>query len=255
MLVVCNHVKSAQMIAQDLRSEIDPSGVCLFHGRFNMRDRTEKERNLSSGNLPQVLVATQVVEVSLDISYQTGYFEAAPIDALAQRMGRVNRKATLPPCPVTIAATPLNKHPIYDSARTRLTLELVSRLRGPISEHDLVTTCDQVYANGYEGEDLDTFRDHLGHRYLTQFESMIVAGDHENWIDKVIENVDNRIEVLPACLLSEFNQLREQRRWLEADALMVSIPSRSTRLQKYIRDDGDPWVINLPYTSNGLEMP
>jgi CRISPR-associated endonuclease/helicase Cas3 len=191
----------------------------------------------------------------LDISFQAGYFEAAPIDALAQRMGRVNRKAKLPPCAVTIASQPLNSHAIYDSARTRLTLDLLRQFTDPISEQDLVNICDQVYVNGYEGEELFVFKERLGHKYLTQFESMIVAGDHENWIDSVIEKLDNAAEVLPASLRVEFERFRAERRWIEADYLLVTIPSRSIRLGKYIQRDHDPWTINLPYTSNGLELP
>ena len=39
-----------------------------------------------------VLIATQVVEVSLDIDFDILYTENAPIDAIIQRAGRVNRK-------------------------------------------------------------------------------------------------------------------------------------------------------------------
>ena len=77
-----------------------------------MRDRRQKEAFLGSGSLPSVLVATQVVEVSLDISYGAGFFEVAPLDALAQRMGRVNRKGEGPPAPITIMQ-PISKHRLY----------------------------------------------------------------------------------------------------------------------------------------------
>ena len=43
--------------------------------------------------LPKILVATQVVEVSLDLDFQQGFTEPAAIDALVQRMGRINRYA------------------------------------------------------------------------------------------------------------------------------------------------------------------
>lgn len=39
-----------------------------------------------------IVVSTQVVEVSIDISFDIMITEAAPLDALAQRFGRVNRK-------------------------------------------------------------------------------------------------------------------------------------------------------------------
>lgn len=42
---------------------------------------------------PKILVATQVVEVSLDLDFQQGFTEPAAIDALVQHMGRINRYA------------------------------------------------------------------------------------------------------------------------------------------------------------------
>jgi len=253
VLVVCNHVRSAQAMAADLRTQLGRDNVCLFHGRFNMRDRTAIERRLASRNLSSVLVATQVVEVSLDISYQHGYFEAAPIDALAQRMGRVNRRAEGPPAPITVAAQPLNPHPLYDSGRTSGTLDLLRQFPDAISEPDLVNICDQVYGSGYNGEDLATFKESLEHPYLTQFEESIVAGDHENWTERVIE-VANRVDILPANLRAEYDQLSRERRWLEADALTVNV-QLNRRLDHYLDKDRDPWLVNLPYTADGLEAP
>ena len=78
----------------------------LLHGRFNMRDRSEKEQIIrnatgskSDARRPIVLVATQAVEVSLDIDLDTIYTEPAPLEALVQRFGRINRRGeTERPC-------------------------------------------------------------------------------------------------------------------------------------------------------------
>ena len=69
--------------------------VVLLHSRFCRRDRDNIEKNLQAG-LPKVLVATQVVEVSLDVDFEQAFSEPAPIDALIQRFGRVNRKGKGP---------------------------------------------------------------------------------------------------------------------------------------------------------------
>ena len=79
--------------------EADGIPVELLHGRFNVRDRLAKEKFVRSvaGSKSQhrrgiVLVATQVVEVSLDIDLDTIYSDPAPLEALVQRFGRINRR-------------------------------------------------------------------------------------------------------------------------------------------------------------------
>lgn len=86
VLVVCNTVKQAQTIYKSLQL---PNKV-LLHGAFNGRDRNKKETELKSDDI-KLLVGTQAIEVSLDIDYDVIFTEPAPIDALLQRFGRVNR--------------------------------------------------------------------------------------------------------------------------------------------------------------------
>lgn len=66
--------------------------VLLFHSQFIFNHRKIRESRLE--NLPEgsfIAVTTQVVEVSLDIDFDELHTEAAPIDSLIQRFGRVNR--------------------------------------------------------------------------------------------------------------------------------------------------------------------
>src|SRR6185437_5617987 len=144
-----------------------------------LRDRRSKEATLAAKKLPCVLVATQVVEVSLDISFDAGFFEAAPIDALAQRMGRVNRQGTaLSPARVVIAGKSISRHRLYETNRTETTVRLLARQTEPISEQDLTAICDNVYSSGYEGDDLDTFEQRLNNKLFTNFDAELVAGQH-----------------------------------------------------------------------------
>lgn len=92
ILVILNTVANAQKFYR----EIEYPKKMLLHSRFVFRDREKKEKMLENFGYGKhkkglILVATQVVEVSLDISFDTLYTEIAPVDALVQRFGRVNR--------------------------------------------------------------------------------------------------------------------------------------------------------------------
>lgn len=67
-----------------------------YHSRFIVKHRFAKEQEIEKRENDQekgfLLIATQVAEVSLDIDYDFLYTENAPMDALIQRAGRVNRK-------------------------------------------------------------------------------------------------------------------------------------------------------------------
>lgn len=93
VLVVVNTVDQAIALYEYFK-EITDEVVC-FHSRFIQKDRSEKERRIleqEQQQTPLLLIATQVVEVSLDMDYDILFTENAPMDALIQRAGRVNRK-------------------------------------------------------------------------------------------------------------------------------------------------------------------
>ena len=94
VLVILNTVDRAIDFYQSLN--IDDK--LLIHSRFAVKDRYEKERRLMNRekkyepqDLPSVLVATQVAEVSLDVSFDVLITDLAPVPSLVQRLGRVNR--------------------------------------------------------------------------------------------------------------------------------------------------------------------
>ena len=254
ILVVCNHVRTAQLVARSLRAELGDGDdvVCLFHGRFHMKDRKRKESILASGQLPNVLVATQVVEVSLDISFEVGFFEAAPIDALVQRMGRVNRQGEKPSA-IFITRSQVSRHRIYDPRYVQKTMELLSLSTGALSEQDLTRVCDWVYTDGYTGEEKKVFEERFDHPFFEKFEDNVVAGEHHAWIDSVIEQSSGRADMLPCALKKEYEDYVSAKRWLDADALLVN--AYTSGLTPYLDKTVDPWVVNLKYDREGLHSP
>lgn len=117
VLIVCNRVEHAQQVYQRLEENYGEVKKLLLHSRFKRGDRNKKEKQLleefNAGSEACVVVATQIVEVSLDISFDLMITECAPIDALVQRFGRVNRKRSEQTIghykPVYIVAPPEDK--------------------------------------------------------------------------------------------------------------------------------------------------
>ncbi len=97
-----NTVKDARNTWQ-LLSEMEwmvKDNLTLFHSRFAMVDRQRIEQHviavfgkLSRGCIRagQVLIATQVVEQSLDLDFDVLITDLAPVDLLIQRTGRLQR--------------------------------------------------------------------------------------------------------------------------------------------------------------------
>ncbi len=100
-IAVFNTVERAQnayrRLTEDLRDKL-PSGVkpLLLHSRFVPSHRLEKEtevlRLFAEGSTARaLLIATQVVEVGLDVSCQSLLTEVSPASSLVQRAGRCAR--------------------------------------------------------------------------------------------------------------------------------------------------------------------
>lgn len=95
--VILNTVKQAQDVYSAIRLSVEEK--LLFHSRFKASDREEiTEKVLSffgkrSTERPSkfILVATQVVEQSLDVDFDHMISAIAPIDLLLQRSGRMHR--------------------------------------------------------------------------------------------------------------------------------------------------------------------
>ncbi|MFP4146130.1 MAG: CRISPR-associated helicase Cas3' [Halorhodospira sp.] len=96
--VIANTVGRAQRIYQHLRQERAADELLLFHARFPAADRSAREQQTlatlgKGGERPRrlILVATQVVEQSLDIDLDGLISDLAPVDLLLQRLGRMHR--------------------------------------------------------------------------------------------------------------------------------------------------------------------
>jgi CRISPR-associated endonuclease/helicase Cas3 len=98
--VICNRVRRAQEIYQVVKDQgiVEPQHLILFHARFPFAWRDEIEKRVltlfsKGGNRPHkaIVIATQVIEQSLDLDFDYMLTDLAPIDLLLQRAGRLHR--------------------------------------------------------------------------------------------------------------------------------------------------------------------
>lgn len=97
--VICSTVTRAQAVFDGLSAYFPETELGLFHGRFLFKDRERIEGECldrfgkDAKNRPYryVLVATQVIEQSLDVDFDLMISDIAPIDLLLQRSGRLHR--------------------------------------------------------------------------------------------------------------------------------------------------------------------
>ncbi|MFA7407129.1 MAG: CRISPR-associated helicase Cas3' [Anaerolineaceae bacterium] len=99
--VLCNRVQRAQEIYHAVTEAFNDEKIeiILFHGRFPLTWREDIESKVvtrfgkKNGERPQrsIVIATQVIEQSLDLDFDIMITDLAPIDLLIQRIGRLHR--------------------------------------------------------------------------------------------------------------------------------------------------------------------
>ena len=97
ILVICNTVKKAQEIYDDLEKKIEINNIELLHAKYTREDRKIKEDSiLKFGDTKligdKIWISTSVVEASLDIDFDYLFTELNDLNSFFQRLGRVNRK-------------------------------------------------------------------------------------------------------------------------------------------------------------------
>lgn len=262
VLVVCNVVDRAQSMYTELSTRLKDVGIHveLLHGRFNMRDRSAKEafvRNYSGSTSDSrraiVLVATQVVEVSLDIDLDTIYSEPAPLEALVQRFGRINRRRKRKLAPVHVFAAPDDGQGVYDEELVQRTLAILRCKSGhPINEGEIGKWLDQIYADEVAERWREEFR-----LAAAEFEDICIktlrAFEADEFLEDLFYQAFDGVEVLPEQFYDEYQQLK-QNDPIRARELLVPISigryhALMNNGQMWPKEKREPYVAKVPYSS------
>ncbi|BDR83836.1 ATP-dependent RNA helicase [Clostridium tetani] len=103
ILVVCNTIKEAQKLYEELKKLINNEELHILHSKFIRKDRLKKESEIiefgktydENKNIDKkngIWISTSIVEASLDIDFDCLFTELQDLNSLFQRLGRCNRK-------------------------------------------------------------------------------------------------------------------------------------------------------------------
>lgn len=260
VLVVTTTVGRAQRMHQLLKERVAQIHVELLHSRFTAADRNRKEQLLHKlvstkklGNREQqvVLVATQVVEVSLDVDFDVLYSDPAPLECLVQRFGRVNRSRRPRLCDVVVCGDVEDAQPVYDRSLVDVALSLLRKAvasgESALDEQRIQVWLDAVY-QGSIGRRLANELEISAREFRTQVLSALVPFTSQADLEECFYRTFDGTEILPYSLLSEYQELIENRP-LEASTLTVPISGRQLDRLRRTKRLSHPKSYNLPPNS------
>lgn len=251
VLIVCNTVLRAQEVFEELVDEIENSN--LLHSRFMLRDREKIEKSLDKLDL---LVGTQAIEVSLDIDYDVLYSEPAPIDALIQRFGRVNRRRREKLAQVTVFSEGSKSdkyiYPPEIVAKTIANLENVEVL-----EEELIQNIvDDVYGDGYVGKDKEEFES--VQKNFESFHRRIVPFINDKGSEIEFYSLFNSYEVVPLRYKLDYQKELEEKRYFEAMSYILHISTgqfKQLEKEDNVEYDMETYFVNMVYDEKlGLRL-
>lgn len=260
---ILNTVERAKQLYLRLKEELrnlDDPNILLYHSQFTYKDRVKKENEIYTRikNKPFILVATQVIEVSLDISCDIMYSELAPPDALGQRAGRLNRKGKAWKNGIEHALKIYipEKHLPYEEDLFNKVQSAIRIYQKPMSYKEIKEFCDMVYEDyalevpsnlltllrecavfGYNWKEI-TFDGEEGRRFRVRDEKI-------QYVDVIPESIyeiegDNALKVenmakIPLYYLLE--DIREGQMWFYSEEKVT----KGRRTKTY-------WICRYPYS-------
>jgi len=265
VLVVANNVAQAQEIFDLLGPEVrerygDRDAAILLHSRFRRDHRTHIEERVLArygtdcpSRLPGLVVATQVVEVSLDVDFDALLTSGAPLEALLQRFGRVNRLGRRQVGDVVVHEPDYRPRKggrgeefadgIYPSDSVKPAMAILNRNDGRlVDEEDATGWLDEVYASEWGQRwyaDVARNRDAFDELFLTfryPFrDRTALAARFDEMFDGTEAVLLADIPEYEAALMSATTPA--DGRLLAAD-LLIPLPAWAVRLSTYDRTLG-----------------
>ena len=279
VLAVANRVAIAQQLFRELAPAArdlvpdDPDAAMLLHSRFRGRDRAAVEKRIKTRHPERepgdpasrgggLVVSTQALEVSLCLDFDRGLTEIAPIEAVAQRAGRVNRRGLHPGGAVEFRVHAAESpRPYEDEAVAAARLALRSAPGPLISEEIIGRWLEIAYDTPWGRAWAAEARHHknaFSANFLTFTEPFRDRSEYA-------EGLENAFDMTEVILTTDLDEYRDHATGPNGDPLLAAdllIPIRRRQrgmLHAAGRAEFDcglaVWVVRAPYDSQtGLDL-
>lgn len=240
--IIVNNIEKAKTLYNIMSSEYN---VLCLHSELTMKDRMEKEEILESINDYDVIISTQVIEVSLDISFNVIFSECAPIDSLVQRAGRCNRRGEFTDSEfIVFDYSEISEKYVYRSQRDILekSKSIVKENQRYLSEYDIAKMVDKVY------EDFNMYDDNyytavdLYNRVASEEMIFDLKYSEDRLNTRLIDNT--KISIIPYKFKDEVEELFKNKHYEKIS--LYEVPVSIGRYKKYILRNYCENNFNLP---------
>jgi CRISPR-associated endonuclease/helicase Cas3 len=213
VMVVRNQRKLAQKIYKELRDIVGSSNMRLLHSSMKRKKRCNIENELLDIEKRKegfILVSTQIVEVSLDIDFDTLYTDCADICSLIQRFGRVNRhRKNISECKDVYIIKPKDKSYLpYDQTCVQKTFDLFKQKDGCVLDEcekqimidyvhpiDKCPTMNKFNPYGKDGKWGRLLYSNSKMKTDEELEFEMYVGLCENDVDEYMQTYDKGLEI------------------------------------------------------------
>lgn len=259
ILVICNTVKIAQRIYEELNDDEVLKKKCkninLFHGKFIKKHRKEKEEAIVEFGQIEccdsgIWIATQVVEASLNIDFDLLFTELSDINGLFQRMGRCYRKRIFEMngynCYVFDGGdkTCSGVGKFIDEKIFEFSKEALQTIDGKITEAQKLETITGVY-NTEKLKDTEYYKN--VRKNIKYVQSCTEYELDKKDVRERFRNIDN-VTIIPLCVYLE-NQK-------EIDALVSQILIEDNKIEKrHIMDNLYEFTVNVHHYEVDKKQP
>lgn len=152
-LVVVNTIKRSIEIFSELEKELKKreSDVPIYYLSTNIIPKARRQviaevKDILQRNEPVILVSTQTIEAGVDLDFDMGFRDFAPLDSLIQTAGRVNREGKKGNnLPVYIMQLGNDNNYVYDLSHRQSTLDLFIR-KEEIKEEEYRELIEEYYS-------------------------------------------------------------------------------------------------------------